>query len=103
MKNETPKEIKAELDEVYGIFAPSIQTVYNWINKFRRGRISTSDAERSGRPNDVTTLEMVSKIHDIVLADRRVKVREILEAVGITGERVCNILRNYLDMKELSA
>ena len=27
----TPKEIKAELDEVHGISAPVFATVYNWV------------------------------------------------------------------------
>uniref|UniRef100_T1IE70 Uncharacterized protein n=1 Tax=Rhodnius prolixus TaxID=13249 RepID=T1IE70_RHOPR len=39
--------------------------------------MGTSDAERSGRPVEVTTPEIIDKIHDMVMDDRRVKVREI--------------------------
>uniref|UniRef100_T1HJ95 Uncharacterized protein n=1 Tax=Rhodnius prolixus TaxID=13249 RepID=T1HJ95_RHOPR len=49
---------------------------------------ATSDAERSGRPVEVTTPEIIDKIHDMVMDDRRVKVREIASAVGISNERV---------------
>uniref|UniRef100_T1ICU8 Uncharacterized protein n=1 Tax=Rhodnius prolixus TaxID=13249 RepID=T1ICU8_RHOPR len=35
--------------------------------------------------------------------DRRVKVREIASAVGISNERVHNILHLHLDMTKLSA
>uniref|UniRef100_T1HXT9 Uncharacterized protein n=1 Tax=Rhodnius prolixus TaxID=13249 RepID=T1HXT9_RHOPR len=35
--------------------------------------------------------------------DRRVKVREIASAVGISNERVHNILHQHLDMTKLSA
>uniref|UniRef100_T1IEN8 Uncharacterized protein n=1 Tax=Rhodnius prolixus TaxID=13249 RepID=T1IEN8_RHOPR len=45
-------------------------------------------AERSGRPVEVTTPEIIDKIHDMVMDDRRVKVREIASAVGISNERV---------------
>ena len=56
--------------------------VENWISKFKRDRTSTNDAERSGRPKDVTTPEIIAKIHDIVLDDLKVKVREIAEVIN---------------------
>ena len=36
MKSLTPKEIKAELDNVHSTFAPAFATVYNWVNEFKR-------------------------------------------------------------------
>ena len=50
LKRLTPKEIKAELDEVRGTSAPVFATVYNWVNEFKRGRTSTKDEHHSGRP-----------------------------------------------------
>ena len=37
-------------------------------------------APRSGRPIEAATPEIIDKVHDIVLIDRRVKVREFVEA-----------------------
>ncbi len=34
MKGLTPKEIKAELDNVHSTSAPAFATVYNWVNEF---------------------------------------------------------------------
>uniref|UniRef100_T1I491 Uncharacterized protein n=1 Tax=Rhodnius prolixus TaxID=13249 RepID=T1I491_RHOPR len=48
--------------------------------------MGTCDAERSGRPVEVTTPEIIDKIHDMEMDDRRVKVREIASAVGISNE-----------------
>jgi hypothetical protein len=45
--------------------------------------MSTSDAEHSGHPVEATTPEIIDKIHNTVMDDRRVKVREIASAVGI--------------------
>ena len=42
MKGLTPKEIKAELDNIHSTSAPAFVTVYNWVNEFKRGRTSTS-------------------------------------------------------------
>lgn len=103
MKGKTPQETKEKLDKHYGESAPSIRTVYKWFQNFRTGHMGTSDAERSGRPAEATTPEIIDKIHDMVMDDRRVKVREIASAVGISTERVHNILHKHLDMRKLSA
>ncbi|CAK9833005.1 Mariner Mos1 transposase [Anthophora retusa] len=65
--------------------------------------MSTNDAGRPGRPVAVTTPENVKKIHDMVMNDRRVKVRDISQAVNISIDRVHNILHEHLQMKKLSA
>ncbi|UYV74798.1 hypothetical protein LAZ67_12001016 [Cordylochernes scorpioides] len=65
---------------------------------FKRGRTSLEDDLREGQPKTTTTLETIEKIHNIVLDDRRVKLGEIAEAVGISEERVRNILHEELGM-----
>ena len=64
---------------------------------------STRDAERPGRPKEETTQDMIDKVYDIVLADRRLKLREISEALNISVGRTWNILHEYLGMRKLSA
>ena len=54
-------------------------------------------------PKTATTEDNVKKIHDLVLADRRLKVREIAETVGISKDRVGYILHESLGMRKLSA
>ena len=51
----------------------------------------------------MVTEENIKKILDIVMNDRRVKLREIIEMVNISYERVFNILHEDLHMKKLSA
>ena len=45
---------------------------------------------------------MVKKIHDIVLADCRVKITVTADIVDISTERIQNILREKLGMRKLS-
>lgn len=103
LKGFTPQQIIAELQETLGESAPSNAMVYNWVNEFKRGRSSTVDEPRSGRPIEVSTPQMINKIHDMVLADRKLKVREIAEAVGISTGQVFKILHEHLEMKKLCA
>ncbi|GBP09166.1 hypothetical protein EVAR_4039_1 [Eumeta japonica] len=69
-KKKTITETKEKLDKYYGDSAPSISMVKKWFTEFRCGRTSTSDAERSGRPKEVITPEIVDKIHEMILGDR---------------------------------
>lgn len=80
------KHIKEKLDDpIYKNLSPSMTIIRYWFNEFIRGRTSVLVEERPGRLNEVTTEEIIEKIHDIVLSDRRVKLREILR--GISKQR----------------
>ena len=99
LEGKLRSEIKVRLDAVYGDSAPSMATVKNWYNEFQNGSTTVFDESRSGAPQTATTEENVTKIHDLVLADRRLKVRELAETVGISTERVSHILHEILGMK----
>ncbi|XP_037868115.1 protein GVQW3-like [Bombyx mori] len=103
MEDMKGKDIYDELKNVLGECASSSATVKIWVAEFKRGRTCAQDKVRPGRPKSVTTPEMVVKVHDIVLADRRLKLSEIADTAGISKERVHHILSEELNMKKLSA
>ena len=102
LEGKSRSEIKERLDAVYGDSSPSMATAKNWFNKFQRGRPSVFEEPRPGAPKTATTEDNVTKIHDFVLADRRLKVREIAETVGISKDHVGHILQEILDMRRRS-
>ena len=99
----TPNEIHLKFIKVYGDFSPSFSTIKKWAAEFKRGRTGLEDDPREGCPNSATTPEIIEQVHDMVLDDRRMKVREIAETIGISKERVGYILHEELDMKKLCA
>lgn len=103
LEGKSRSEIKERLDAVYGDASPSMATVNNWFSVFQRGRTSVFDKPHPGAPKTATTEDNVVKIHDLVLADRRLKVRKIAETVGISKDRVGHILHAGLGMTKLSA
>ena len=103
LREKSIKETEEKLWKYYGDSAPSHGMVQQWFTEFRCGRKSKSDAERPGRPREVTTQDMIDKVHDIVLADRRSKVREISGALNISVGCTWNILHECLGMRKLSA
>jgi len=71
-------------------------TVKNWFNEFQRGCSSVFDEPRPGAPKTVTMEDNVTQIHDLVLADRRLKLCKIAETVGMSKDRVGHILHEIL-------
>ena len=61
------------------------------------------DEARPGFPVEAAALEMIKKIHPIVMEDHWIKVREIAEIVGISVGVVHNILHEKLEMKKMCA
>lgn len=95
LRGKTIKQTENKLKKYYGDSAPSHGMIHKWFTDFRCGRTATNDARRPGRPIEVTSEDIVNKIHDIVLADRRVKIRELADAVHISTERVFLYFTRY--------
>ena len=94
LRGKSAKITKEKLDKYYGTSAPSDYMVRYWFAEFKRCRTDKNDEHRSGRPKEVTTQEMINKIHDLVLNNRRVKVRELEEACNISHGTAISILQD---------
>ncbi|XP_036347711.1 histone-lysine N-methyltransferase SETMAR-like [Rhagoletis pomonella] len=101
LKGLSPSNIKSEIYSALGGSASSFTTVKYWVAEFKRSRTSCQDEHRSSRPNEVTTPEMVKKIHKAVMDDRRLKVRELADIVSISKSTVHRILSEDLEMRKL--
>jgi transposase len=80
----TTNEIYSKSIKVCGDSYPSFSTIKKWAAEFKRGRTSLEDDPREGRPKSLTTPEIIEQVHDMVLDDRRMKVREAAETIGIS-------------------
>jgi len=99
----TPNEIHSKFIKVYGDSSPSFSTIKEWAAEFKRGRTSLEVDPCEGRPKSATPPEIIEQVHDMVLDDRRMKVHEIAETIGISKECVGYIFPEELDMKKLCA
>ena len=84
------EEIEKKLFAVYKDHTPSMNIIGYWINIFKRGRTSLLK-NHPGRLIRVTTENTVNKIHNIMLTDHPMKIREIANIVNISIEHVKNI------------
>ncbi|UYV62215.1 hypothetical protein LAZ67_1008243 [Cordylochernes scorpioides] len=99
----SPKEIYEDMVDTLREDAPSYSAVKKWVAAFKLGRISTEDEHRPGRPVESVTQENIEKIHDLVMLDRRMTVRQIEETLGIPKTTVDRIMREHLGLRKLSA
>jgi transposase len=86
----TINEIHLKFINVYGDSSPSFSTFKKSAAEFKRGRTSLEDDPREGRPKNATTPEIIEQVHDMILDDRRMKLREIAETIGYF-KRTCRI------------
>jgi transposase len=86
-----PKEIHSKFINVYGDSSPSFSTIKKWAAEFKRGSASLEDYPGEERPKSATP-EITKQVQDVILDDRRMKVRGIAETIGISKEYVGYIL-----------
>jgi transposase len=65
--------------------------VFNWHARFKTGRTSVDNDEHTGRPKNCTTPETVARIQELLHQDRRRKIHDIAEEVGI-GYGTCKLV-----------
>ena len=84
LKGLSAVEISTELNSVLRDNTPSDATIYRWIAEFQRGRKSTEDEQRSGRPVDMScacTHENVQRVNDMITTDRRLTVSYVAKCL----------------------
>jgi transposase len=80
----TTDEIHLKFIKVCGDSSPSFSTIKEWAAEFKCGCTNLEDDTLEGRPKSATTPEIIEQVHDMVLDDRRMKVREITGIIGIS-------------------
>jgi hypothetical protein len=87
-KQKLPTEIPKEV-EFYGENVISSKQVSVWCNQFKEGRTSLLDEERAGRP--ITACDAVNKrrVEQLLLTDRRMKLKEITYSYTFNLSKTC--------------
>ena len=94
-------EAKQWLDKRYGDSAPGKSTIIDWYAEYKRGRTNIDDAQHSYSPKSAVVPENITKVHKIVLRDRKLKFREISDTLKMSEGSVFTILHESLGMRKL--
>jgi histone-lysine N-methyltransferase SETMAR len=91
------------IQKTFGNEAIGRTQIKKWFRRFKEGRTSAVSDERSGRPSTSGTQVIIDKLRFAVLDNRRITIRELTDALGLSVGSVQSILIEDLGMKRLSA
>ncbi|UYV79647.1 hypothetical protein LAZ67_18000172 [Cordylochernes scorpioides] len=90
------------LTVAYGEATLDQSNVYRWYKMFSEGRENVNDEECAGRPSTSTTDEKINEVENMILANRRITVREVAEDLNISIGSCHSIFINDLGMRRVA-
>jgi len=91
------------LQQAFGDECMSRTQCFEWYSSFKTGRTSIDEDPRSGRSSTSTDDIHIDAVHDLILQNRRLTIREIAEDVGISFGSCQAILTEKLNMHRVAA
>ena len=101
--NKTAAETHLVLEENFGVQALSHARKFAWFKRFKVGRESVEDDKHSGRPSTCTTPEMIAKVREVILEDRRKTIHYVCNSVGLPYGSSQRIVVDDLSMIRIAA
>ncbi|UYV68052.1 hypothetical protein LAZ67_5002912 [Cordylochernes scorpioides] len=91
------------LTVAYGEDTLDRSNVYRWYKMFSEGREDVNDEECAGRPSTSTTDGKINEVEKMILANRRITVKEVAEDLNISIGSCHSIFINDLGMRRVAA
>jgi histone-lysine N-methyltransferase SETMAR len=96
------KEAKKLADNAYGEKALKTRAIYKIFKQIKEGK-NTDDKRRFNSKKTIRTAELIASIAADVEADRRICVKTLASAYGVSAGTVFNILHEELGLVKKSA
>jgi len=103
MLGKTTAECYEMLKTAFGEQAMGHSQTFQWFSRFKAGRTSIDDDERSVRPVSSSTPEMIERVHQIIHKDRHLTINEVSMLVGISHGTCHKILTEDLKMQRVAS
>ena len=87
------------LVQEYGNESMSRKCGYEWFKRFREGKEATEDKPCSGRPYTSRTPEIIQKVQQMLVQDRRLTLKLFVEELSISKDTAQTIFRDDLDKR----
>jgi hypothetical protein len=72
--------------------------VSEWHSRYKTGRVSVEDDERSGQPNTSKTTKNIEKIQELIHDDSRRTIHELADTAGISYGVCQEILTEHMNV-----
>ena len=82
---------------------PTEARAFEWFKRFKDGWESVEDDKHSGRLSTRTTPEMIAKVREVIVEDRRQTTHNVCNSVGLSYGPCQRILAEELIMRRIAA
>jgi transposase len=89
---DSKAETIRKIQRAFGDDAMGATQIKEWFNRFKDCRTLADSDQRSGRPATSRNANVIENVHSLILEDRRLIVREIVDEVGISTGSARSIL-----------
>jgi hypothetical protein len=86
--NKTAAETHRMLKEAFGEQALCQARTFEWFKHFKDGRESVDNRKHSGRLSASTTPQMIVKVREVILQDRRQTIHDVCNCTGLSRGNV---------------
>jgi len=98
-----PIEIHQQLSETCNDGVMDMKNVRSWVRQFKEGRTSCENKLKEPQPRTSRSEDMIARVKQMVMEDRRLTVKQIAANAGISVGSVDTILNDDLKMRKVSA
>jgi transposase len=91
------------LQKAYGSDSLSRSMTFVWFKRFREGRESLKDDERSGRPTTSRNEQTIGKVQQLVMQDRHITLRMLSVELNVSKDTIREIMCDDLEKKKMCA
>ena len=100
---KTFTETHQMLQNAYGNDCLSCTQVYEWFRRFKSGRETLDDDERSGHPRTGFSVENIKKVREFIKNNKKSSVKVIEMELGIFQTTAYCILTKVLGLKKVNS
>ena len=91
------------LQKAFGEKCMSRASAFDWYKLFKEGRERVEDEERPGRPSTSINDQNINEIKKLVLENRRITIRDLVDTLGISFGSIQAILKDHLNLRRIAA
>ena len=77
-EGESASNVYIRLQKVYGEHCMSRARVFKWFQRFKTGRTSIDNEQRSGQPSTAVNEQTIAQVDKLIRGDRRLRVKDIM-------------------------
>jgi hypothetical protein len=100
---KTSVDIWNELESAYPGQVRTYKTVSKWANRYKAGRESVEDDERSGRPITGTTSSNIDKVRNLIDGNSHISIAQIEAETFLSRGTIFKIIHESLELNKVTS